>query len=110
VSKRANLTMPLDRQLELCGWPKPDAEVRFDRIRRWRFDWAYPQYRIAIEREGGVWIKGRHTRPSGYLKDVEKYNEAALRGWRILRYTPAMERSGEALKLVERALKEAKYS
>jgi hypothetical protein len=28
VSKRANLTMPLDRQLELCGWPKPEPELR----------------------------------------------------------------------------------
>lgn len=100
--------MPLDRQLELVGWPKPEAEVRFAPPRKFKFDWAYPDLRLAIEREGGIWIKGggRHNRPTGYLKDLEKYNLAAVMGWTVLRYTPAMERSGEALRLVERALKE----
>lgn len=30
---------------------------------------------------------GRHTRGSGYAGDAEKYLEAALAGWRVLRLT-----------------------
>jgi len=44
--------------------------------------------KILIEIEGGLWIKGRHNQPIGYMTDMEKYNLATLQGWRILRYTP----------------------
>lgn len=64
-------------------------EYRFDPSRRWRFDYAIPAHKIAIEVEGGVWTQGRHTRPAGFLGDMEKYNAAAVLGWRILRTTPS---------------------
>ena len=64
------------------------AEVRFDPLRRWRFDYASEARRIAIEIEGGVYNGGRHTRPAGFLGDIEKYNAATLQGWRVLRCTP----------------------
>lgn len=63
-------------------------EHRFYKPRKWRFDYAIPQYRIAIEVEGGVWTGGRHTRPAGFLNDMQKYNTAALLGWRVFRCTP----------------------
>ena len=56
--------------------------------RRWKFDYALPQYKIAIEVEGGLWIQGRHNRAPGMIADMEKYNEAAMLGWKVLRYTP----------------------
>lgn len=62
-------------------------EMRFHAERKWRFDFASPRYYIAIEIEGAVWTGGRHTRGGGFEKDCEKYNEATLIGWRILRYT-----------------------
>jgi hypothetical protein len=43
---------------------------------------------IALEVEGGVWTRGRHTRGKGFLGDMEKYNAAALGGWCVLRVTP----------------------
>lgn len=64
------------------------AEVRFDCVRRWRFDYASQARRIAIEIEGGVYSRGRHTRPKGFLGDIDKYNAATLQGWRVLRCTP----------------------
>ena len=63
-------------------------ELTFCPGRRWRFDYALPAYLIALEVEGGVWRRGRHTRPEGFLKDIEKYNTAAVMGWRVLRCTP----------------------
>ena len=67
---------------------EPVAEYRFHDTRRWRFDYAFPDAMLAVEIEGGVWIKGRHTRGAGYVNDMEKYNTAIEMGWRVLRYQP----------------------
>ena len=69
------------------GLPAPIAEMRFHPARRWRFDFAWPDHRVAIEIEGGVWTGGRHTRGSGFVADCEKYNRAALAGWTVFRMT-----------------------
>lgn len=65
-----------------------EKEYIFHPTRKWRFDYSLPQYKIAIEVDGGVWINGRHNRPSGYLKDMEKFNAAAALGWVVLKFTP----------------------
>ena len=68
-------------------------EYKFHPTRKWRFDFANIEKHIAVEVEGGVWIRGRHTRGQGYIADMEKYNEAALLGWRVIRATPQQVRS-----------------
>jgi very-short-patch-repair endonuclease len=60
-------------------------EYHFHPTRKWRFDAAFPSAKVALEIEGGVWQYGRHNRASGFLKDMEKYNEAAALGWRVIR-------------------------
>jgi very-short-patch-repair endonuclease len=72
------------------GGPELKPEVKVLPTRRWRFDFAHETTRIAFEIEGGVWTGGRHTRGSGYSKDCEKYNEAALAGWTVFRITGDM--------------------
>ena len=62
-------------------------EYKFLKDRRFRFDLALPQHKIAIEYEGGVWSNGRHTRGKGYISDIKKYNLATMHGWKLLRYT-----------------------
>lgn len=79
------------------GLPTPEAEYRFDASRRWRFDWAWPDSKIALEQEGGVWIQGRHSRGAGMVKDFEKYNQAAVLGWRVFKATPKQIASGDIL-------------
>lgn len=56
--------------------------------RRFRFDWAVPTLKLAIEYEG-IYGRGRsrHTTVTGYTKDTEKYNLATLHDWTVLRYT-----------------------
>lgn len=56
--------------------------------RRFRFDYCFPSEKVAVEIEGGIWLAGRHNRPSGFINDMEKYNLACQLGWRILRYEP----------------------
>jgi len=80
--------------IESAGLPAPEREYRFHNERLWRFDFAYP----------GTWSNGRHTRGSGFEKDCEKYNRAALMGWVVLRFTSTMINSGEAVKTIREAL------
>lgn len=92
--------------LKLIAWaglPDPDVEYPFAKPRRWRFDLAWPIHLLAVEVEGGTWIAGRHSRGAGYEADLEKYNEATLLGWRVLRVTTDMVTDGRAIRLVERA-------
>ena len=93
-------------QLRTSGLPEPEREYRFHPTRRWRFDFAWPDVMLAVEVEGGTWSQGRHTRGSGYAADCEKYNEAALLGWRVLRFTADMVNNWSALETVREALRE----
>ena len=61
-------------------------EYRFHPVRRWRIDVAIPTLKIAIEYEGIFSKKSRHTTVTGYMGDIEKYNELTKLGWRLLRY------------------------
>lgn len=72
--------------------------------RRWRFDFAWPDRRLAVECEGGTHSGGRHVRGEGFAADAEKYNAAALQGWTVLRFTGAQVESGYAVETIERAL------
>lgn len=79
-------------------------EYRFHPVRRWRFDYAIPSHKIALEVEGGVWTGGRHTSPKGFLGDIEKYNTATLLGWRVFRTTPDALLTSATLKLIRQAI------
>lgn len=70
--------------------PEPISELVFDGVRDWRFDAAYPEQRVAVEVDGGVFNGGRHVRGKGYEDDCEKLNAAAAQGWLVLRVTPGM--------------------
>lgn len=79
-------------------------EYRFHPTRKWRFDYAIPTHRIALEVEGGVWTAGRHTRPKGFIEDCNKYNQAALYGWRLFRCTPSDLMTRKTLDLLKSAI------
>lgn len=70
------------------GLPKPEVEYVFLPNRKFRFDFAWPQQKVALEVEGGVFIRGAHGSVSGILRDLQKYNLAACAGWRVLRTLP----------------------
>jgi very-short-patch-repair endonuclease len=72
--------------------------------RNWRFDFAWPDRKLAVELEGAVYAGGRHTRGKGFEADCEKANAAVLAGWRILRFTAAHIDTGYALETLEAAL------
>mgnify|MGYP000146082069 CR=1 FL=1 len=82
----------------LMNGPALEREFRFHPTRKWRSDFAHLPSRTLIEIEGGIWVRGRHTSPKGFAADAEKYLEAALAGWRVIRLvddqikTPVIER------------------
>jgi len=70
------------------GLSTPTPEYHFAKPRRWRFDYAWPEHKVALEVQGGIFIAGRHSRGAALLKEWEKLNMAAMRGWRILYCQP----------------------
>lgn len=82
----------------------PEREYHFHPERKWRFDFAFPEEKIAIEIEGGIFSGGAHTRGGKFIKDCEKYAEALILGWRVLRVTTDMATKGEAINYVLRLL------
>lgn len=102
---------PLEKQLEkqlldnnLCPFHREYLFMAPNR--KFKADFAFPNDHLLIEVEGGIWLgrQGRHTNGSGYEKDCEKYNLAALAGWTVLRFTGKMIKSGEAIKMIKQAM------
>lgn len=93
----------LENQILNAGLPKPIREYPTGHG-KCRFDFAWPDMMLAVEVEGGTFVRGRHCRGVGYAKDAEKYNEAQLSGWTILRVTTDMVIGGNALSVIQRAL------
>lgn len=102
--KMTELETDFFHQVQRKGLPLPEFNVRFHHKRQWKFDFAWNNRKIAVEIEGGTWTGGRHTTGDGFRKDCEKYNEAALLGWLVLRFTTDQVRSGYAIETTRRAL------
>ena len=102
--KPTDVDLLMRQHLSELGHPF-EKEYGFCAPRRWRFDWALFHFNISkrcgIEIEGGAWTQGRHTRGSGFVKDMDKYNKAACLGWSILRFTPDQIRNGEDIPVIK---------
>lgn len=79
-----------------------DPEYKFCKTRKWRFDYANFDLKVAVEVEGGAYTNGRHTRGKGFINDMEKYNKAVELGWVVLRYTPDQMYKDETYKQIKR--------
>jgi very-short-patch-repair endonuclease len=87
----------LEAQFELAwriygNGVQPEREYQFakDIGRKFRFDFAFPAQRLAIECDGGQYAYrgGRHATDA----DREKLNIAACLHWRVLRFSGSMLR------------------
>jgi hypothetical protein len=94
-------------QMHMAGFPEPVREFPFARPigRNWRADFGWPFIRLIVECEGGIWSAGAHVRGTGYSEDLDKYNQAALMGYMVLRFTKEMVEDGRALGVIERGMK-----
>lgn len=115
ISEKKELENAFDTYLIQLGGdlPRPEPEYRFHAKRKWRFDRAWPEYKVAVELEGGIYGKplrcpncheyvrarrhdgslgkvihlgGGHSRFGRLVTDKEKYNAAVELGWYVLRF------------------------
>jgi hypothetical protein len=89
----------IDQFISLCKqvyhidvWP----EFYFTIDKQYRFDYAIPIHngndtRLAIEVEGGIYMRGAsaHSSGTGIARDMDKSTHAAANGWRIIRVQPS---------------------
>lgn len=94
----------LECQLKELGVRGIEIEWAFHDKRMWRFDFAVPHQKLAIEIEGGIWVRGRHTRGKGFLEDCRKYAEATVLGWTVFRFPTEMVLNGESQAILKRWL------
>ena len=79
-----------------------EQEFKFHPTRKWRADFHLKDRKILVEVEGGIWSNGRHTRAKGYLGDLEKYNEATMMGYQVIRFSTEQVKSGKAIEQIEK--------
>jgi hypothetical protein len=100
----SDLEESIATQMQWVGLPEPVREFGFHPTRKFRFDFSWLPQKVALEVEGGTWVNGAHNRGWHFESDAEKYNEAAILGWLVIRVTGSMIEDGRALRYVERAL------
>lgn len=105
-------------QLRACRVPAPAREYHFAAmacggmgkglrarlllagLKDWRFDFAWPAIKVALEMDGGGFVNGGHNRGAGMRSDCEKLSTAVSMGWRVLRVDASHVKSGKAAQWV----------
>jgi very-short-patch-repair endonuclease len=70
----------------------------------WVFDFAFPELKLLVEIDGGIWIGGAHGHPLDITRNMTKQNDATLAEFALLRFTPAEVKSGHAIAFTQRVL------
>lgn len=88
--------------------PNPVREYQFHPVRKWRFDFAWPKLKVAVEIDGNTFAdrstRGNHAVGKTYQKDCMKNNAAQLEGWVVLRADREMAGTDEFGALVRQML------
>lgn len=80
-------------------------EHRFHPVRRWRFDYAFPDLMIAVEYDGLMFRSVGHTSLGAIMSDMERTNQAQLLGWTIYRANAKTVANKEFFAVIEEALR-----
>lgn len=109
VDSEAEATLYL--QLRTTTLPLPERQVAFAKAirRKWLFDFAWPDIKLAVEVQGGIWMRrGAHNTGTAITRDCEKGNEAILLGWTVLHVTTDQVDNLQALDWIIRAYRLSK--
>lgn len=109
-AQRTVLEDALVQQIQLAKLPEPVREMEVVPGRKFRVDLAWPDQRVCVEVQGGIFAKERsgHSTGAGIQRDAEKANLIVLAGWRLLKVTSNHIESGQALTWIEQALQGAR--
>lgn len=92
-------------QIKAAGIASPEREYMFAKPRRFRADFAWVAEKLLVEIDGGLYVaRSGHRTASGVMRDMEKGNLAALKGYLYLRFNAEQIRDGSALGVIETVL------
>lgn len=93
-------------QCRTSGIPLPVRQFAFAKCigRKYAADFAWPDERLIVEIQGGIFVGGRHNHGAGFEADLERNNLASSIGWKVLQFSPRHVRSGWGLELTKVAL------
>lgn len=108
-AKRNSLQNAFIDTWKLCGGDESFwvSEYKFHQTKRWRFDFANPALKVAVECNGGQWVKSGHSSGKGLQRDAEKLNTAQALGWRVYVLTTSMLSKREAIENIRKIMQEA---
>jgi hypothetical protein len=95
--------MVLVNRCRLAGLPEPVTQLAIVPGRRYRWDAAWPLFKVGVEVQGGG-ERGAHSRFVRYAADQEKAALVQLMGWVSIAATPAQIKSGQAVEWIAAAL------
>lgn len=98
---RSYLEEIFEKKIRAYMIPQPVREFKF---KQYRFDFAWPILKVAVEIDGGTYIGGAHVRGKGYERDCKKNNLAQVEGWVVLRADRNMVKTAEFAKLVRKMI------
>lgn len=101
-----NLEEIFSIQIRAVKLPEAKRQYKFHPSRQWQFDFSWPQAKIAVEIDGGTYLRGRHVQPEGFRKDCQKINAAQLLGWTVFRGDTRMVKDGSLLDTVMAAFRQ----
>lgn len=107
-AKRNSLQDAFINTWKLCGGDEAfwTPEYKFHPLRKWRFDFANPTLKFAVECNGGQWVKSGHSSGKGLQRDAEKLNTAQAAGWRVYVLTTSMLSKRDAIGNVRKIMQE----
>lgn len=93
-------------QMHAANLPAFVRQLAFIPGRKFTADFAWPELRLVVEVQGGIWRRGggAHSHPTAILRDIEKSQLAVINGWSVFPVTTDEVTSGHALRLIEFAL------
>jgi len=96
--KKTPVENEMAEQLRRAGLLGYRRNARFIGGRKFEADFYWPAHKIALEVDGGVWMRNSgHTSGAGYSRDRERDILALLNGILTVRYTSEQVRSGIAI-------------
>lgn len=101
-TRRFDLADTLHMQIRAVRLPRALRDYQALLPRKFKCDLAWPDRKLCCEVDGGELMQGRHSRAAGMASDCEKVNLLTLAGWRCLRFTGGMVKSGAAIAFLER--------
>lgn len=82
------------RLIDELNLPSPQKEYKPGTVRKYKLDYAWPDIKVGIELNGGIFMKkGGHNSISGLLRDYERMNYLQILGWLIIQFDPSMMRN-----------------